>query len=114
MSEQACFYRHTQAIERRIAKKLLDEILRRGYSISVYDSEEFTLKRSTSKGEIINALATTDEDTLRLRDSDGDIVGHFFLIWGNGEDLISDYSYKPETLDLIDSIFNAAYEAALN
>lgn len=110
MSEQACFYRHTQAIERRIAKKLIDELLRRGYSISVFDSEEFTLKRSTSRADIINALATTDSDTLRVRDSDGELIGHFILIWGNGEDLISDFSAKSETFDLMDSLFDFAAE----
>ena len=55
----------------------------------------FRSKQSTNAREIIDALATTGEDTLRLRDADGTAIGSFWLIYGNdpdGSELFSDYS----------------------
>lgn len=81
--------------ERTVARKLVRTLLGKGLSISVYDSEEWTVKQSTNGAEILNALATTDEDQLLVRDAEGDKVGWFYLVWGNdpsGEELIADHT----------------------
>lgn len=81
--------------ERTVARKLVRTLLGKGLSISVYDSEEWTVKQSTNEAEILNALATTDEDQLLVRDAEGDKVGWFYLVWGNdpsGEELIADHT----------------------
>lgn len=72
---------------------LIDAILAKGAMISVNDGEEWTVKGSTDKGEIIRALFTTDGDTIRARDAEKNKLGDFYLIYGNsGEEVIGDYS----------------------
>jgi hypothetical protein len=81
--------------ERKFARKLINAMLESGYTVSVNDGEEWTVKKSTSTTEIINALCTTGEDYVRARYKDGTVVGTFTLIWGNDEDgseLIADHS----------------------
>lgn len=79
-------------IEAKIARKLLIEALAKGYTISVYDGGEWTVKRETSVTVVMHALGTTDGDQLRFRCAFGAYVGTVALIYGNGVDLISDYT----------------------
>ena len=79
--------------EANIARKLVKLALERGYSVSVNDGEEWTLHHSRKLQTILDAMATTDCDVLQLTEYPnprGDIVGWVWLVWGNGEDLISD------------------------
>lgn len=95
------FNDYTTAGERNVARRLIRAALNAGYTISVNDGEEWTVKRSTSSKAIKDALATTGEDTLRLHAADPSKTvgwhnaGSFDLIWGNAEDgseLIADYT----------------------
>ena len=87
--------------EKRIATALVTHALDRGYRISVNDGEDWPVKRSADKAEIMAALFSTDEDTIVLRSSAGEKVGWFRLIYGNdGWDVVSDYSANP-TCDAI-------------
>jgi hypothetical protein len=99
---------YATAGEARAARKLVKAALAAGYTISVNDGEEWTVKRSTSAKAIIDALATTDSDRLLLRDpADGEAIGSFWLIYGNdpsGDELISDHSDN--------NVCNALYRAA--
>jgi hypothetical protein len=81
-----------ETIELPKARKLIRAALKAGYSVSVYDGEEWPLKRSTSQTEIFAAIASTDCDVLRFRTTAGEVVGSVTLIWGNEDDVISDYS----------------------
>jgi hypothetical protein len=83
-----------KTLEKRIANKLIKAILERGYSISVNDGEETTLKFSKEPRKIATALFTTDEDYLLVYDDNNDRVGWVLLIGGNGSDLISDWNGK--------------------
>jgi hypothetical protein len=76
-------------IERRIASRLIETILKDGLNISVQDGEETTVSRSKDKAAIIAALATTDLDRLTVW-SGAEKVGCIWLVWGNEDDLISD------------------------
>ncbi len=76
-----------QAVAEFVAIALAD-----GYAVSVYDGEETTVTRSKDRQAIINALFTTDSDTLKLRSDDGKITASFQFIYGNGVDVLSDYS----------------------
>ena len=78
--------------EARIARKIVKDALANGWTVSVNDGEEWTVKRSADSRAILAALCSTDSDILRLRDEAGDRVGDIMLIWGNDEDLISDHS----------------------
>ncbi len=88
------------ATERRIASKLVERILAKGYVISVFEGEQWCLSRSSDKAHIFAALASTDSDTLRIRTVDGAPVGSIVLIWGNEDDLISDASDSEEIEEL--------------
>jgi len=87
--------------EARIARKLVSAALAAGYAISVNDGEEWTVKRSTSRATILDALASTGEDTLRISAVDPSktigwhSAGSFYLVWGNADDgseLIADHT----------------------
>ncbi|MCZ8104011.1 MAG: hypothetical protein O9972_39720 [Burkholderiales bacterium] len=89
--------------ERRMAVALVDRALRDGYSVSVHDSEEWTVKRERDRAVILGALATTGDDKIALVDKDGVSVGWFWLIYGNsGWDVVSDHSANP----ICDAIWN--------
>lgn len=80
--------------ERRMALALVTECIKRGFLISVSDGGEWVVKRSTDKEAVMLSLASTDSDTILIRDTDGDkVLGRFWLIYGNdGYDVVSDYS----------------------
>lgn len=93
-------------VERTIAAKLLDLGLAKGYSVSVYDGEEWTLNKSKDRAAIIEAMATTDDDRLAFFDGESGLrIGWVWLIYGNEEDLISDYT-DSETMDALVSEVN--------
>ena len=88
-------------IEARIIRTLINRALSRGYSISVYDGEEFTVKRSRDAAEVFAALDTTGQDALVLRDADGRKVGTVSLVYNGDDTVIADHTDNAETADLI-------------
>jgi hypothetical protein len=95
------FNDYTTQGERAVARRLIKAALAAGYTISVDDGEEITVKRSSKLKAITDALATTGEDTLQLYAADPSKTvgwhgaGRFYLVWGNAEDgseLISDHT----------------------
>lgn len=102
-----------QDIEHRIASKFVTLALKAGLSISVFDSEETVLKNSRNKAAIMGAMFSTDDDTLVLHKG-GEHIGSVWFIWGNGEDCISDWSWRrgDEAAEkLIDRLATEAYES---
>ena len=92
--------------EARIARRLISEIMAEGYSISVFDGEETTLKQSRDFSQILAAMGTTGSDVILARDKAGDCVARFLLMYGNAEDgseLFADYSAN----DIAEGIYNA-------
>jgi hypothetical protein len=97
--------------ERPVLSALIKAHLDRGHTLSIWDSEEWVVKRSTDAALIRSQLGHTGEDFIRVRDSDGNALGGWSLIYNNGskEDpmvVISDYSYSDETAELFDTICN--------
>lgn len=83
--------------EARVARKLVRAALDSGFALSVWDSEEWTVKRSRNRDEVLAALATTGQDSIRLHAED--FTWTIVLIFGNdpsGEELIADYSAKSD------------------
>jgi len=79
--------------EGRICSRLVKHALASGYTVSVHDSEEWTVIKSTSYREIMEALFTTDQETLLFRDKDGNRLGTVLLVYGNdGYDVMADMS----------------------
>jgi hypothetical protein len=89
-------------LERLIIDHLVADLLAKGALLGVNDGEETTLKHSADPVAIKAAMFTTDEDWLLVWPA-GDHhqrsnTGWVRLIYGNGEDLISDYSTNLEAL----------------
>lgn len=85
------------APEARIVEKLVDDLLAAGLNLSVYDGEEWPLRNSTDKDAIWAALASTDRDEIVVSNPKNEQglwprLGWIILIWGNDQDVISDYS----------------------
>lgn len=79
--------------EGRICSKLIKHGLASGYSISVFDSEEWSVTKSTSYTEIMEVMFCTDSDVVVFYDAEGNRIGNVALIYGNdGYDVISDWS----------------------
>lgn len=87
-----------QEVERKVIKALVDESLKAGYLISVYDGEEMVVKKSDQADAIMNAIMSTDEDTLLYyKPGQNTRSGWVKLIYGNdGYDVISDYTISLE------------------
>ena len=100
--------KYTTPGEARVARKLVKALLARELSVSVYDGEEWTVKKSRSYRAIVDALATTGEDMLRVYAPTADRLGSFVLIYGNdpsGEELIADHTDNA----FCDSVYRAVY-----
>ena len=101
-------------IERKIVSRIVKDALAKGYTVSVYDGEEYALKYGTAYKKIMDACFSTDIDTLvfHLKNDaiaeDSPLKDKFFrigfvqLVYGNcGYDVISDYTYTPAMEDLL-------------
>lgn len=89
---QPCFMRYTTPTERRITRALINGAIQRGWSVSVYDGEEWTLRNVCALKTVTDALATTGSDVLHFTKPNMTGAGQVVLIWGNDEDVISDHS----------------------
>lgn len=86
-----------QELEKRIARRCILDLIEAGYTVSVYDGEEVTVKCSTKGTEILAAMMTTDEDYLFAMDANGKREGWVRFIYGNsGWDVINDYTVNLE------------------
>lgn len=87
---------HATDGERRVAERVVAHALASGCTLSVNDGEEWTVKQSRSAIEVLGALGTTGEDTIRLRNgASGERLGSVYLVWGNaadGSELIADHT----------------------
>lgn len=88
--------------EAKIIRPIVQRGLDDGCTVSVFDGEEWTVKKSTDRDRIMAALGTTDEDTIRFRDAGGDIVGSVYLVYGNAPDeVVSDCTDNARTLAIV-------------
>ena len=101
--------------EHRIVSAIVKKALSLDYKISLFDSidseGEWTVKRSTSYKEVMDAIASTGGDVLKFRNSKDEVVGSVVLIYGNGNDgcyVISDNTAN----DKMDELLADANEVA--
>jgi hypothetical protein len=86
-------FQYVSASDADQATALVTLLLTNGNTISVNDGEEWVVKNSTDSGFIMESMASTEADTLKVRDADGNTLGTFYLVYGNGPDeLIADCS----------------------
>jgi hypothetical protein len=65
-------------------KHLVKYAISKGYTISVYDGEEWQVKRSVAYKEIVDAIESVEEAEMTIRDKQGDkeawvLIGAFGL-----------------------------------
>lgn len=91
---------------------LIRYTLAQGNTISVFDGEEWAVKRSTSYKDIKDAIDSVEESQLRIRDNKGNYLGWALIIDGVGfepDETVSDHSVN-EYFDK----WNAAYDATVS
>jgi hypothetical protein len=81
---------HLSHIEKNIIKLVIEGALRRNWVISVYDGEEWPLKRARDAAAILKETAATDETVYSFRDAEGTQLGRMYFVHGNDHDVISD------------------------
>jgi chlorite dismutase len=87
-------------------KHLIKYALAKGCTVSVWDGEEWQVKRSTSFKAINDAVESVEEAALRIRSAEGDVLVNSVTVSAFGledEETIVDYTVCP---------FMDAYEAA--
>ncbi len=89
---------HTHYIEKKICKRLINTIHKQGYKFDINDGEEDVIRHSRDKKAAFEALFSTDEDYIIVRNDEGQRLGSIWLIHGNGIDVISDYSTSLEPI----------------
>ena len=75
-------------------KSLVNAAIKAGYLVSVFDGEEFAVKRSANRKDIFAAIESVEEAQLRIRSSDGEYIG-WALVTAYGvadEETVVDYS----------------------
>lgn len=82
------------ATEYKIARRLIEQATDEGYTVTVDDGGAIALERSSDVNAILAVMGTTGSDTLFLYNADGTRIGSVWLVYGNGTDLVSDYSAK--------------------
>jgi hypothetical protein len=88
-----------QMIEKGIAKRVVRSAIEAGFTVSLYDGGEYTVKRSSKLSEIVGAMFTVDEESLEIRDSEGGLIGTVWMVYGNdGFDAINDFT-ATETME---------------
>lgn len=84
---------HNKEHERKEARALVHALLRTGAVVSVYDGEDWAIKKSRDRALILDSMGSTDADVLSARNAAGERLGTFCLIYGNGPgELIADHS----------------------
>lgn len=88
-------------VERDIITQVLRKALAKGYTVSLCDGEEYPLIRSTDMKAITAEIAATDQTYLIFRE-DGQQRGWIWLVHGNHEDVVSDYTDNQAMRELVE------------
>lgn len=73
-------------------RRLVRHLIAQGCTLSIWDGEMWSVKRSASFAELIAELGQCEFQQLRARAQDGEILGSFVLVYNNDGFPISDYS----------------------
>jgi hypothetical protein len=82
--------------ERQFVARYVRAAIQLGYSLSVFDGEEVTLRRSTDAAAILDAMFTVDHETLHVY-AGSKRLGWLFFVHGNEpEEVLNDYTASLE------------------
>jgi hypothetical protein len=92
-----CWIALLKGFKMKAYKHLVKFALKHGCTVSVWDGEEWQVKRSTGYKAIIEAIESVEEAALRLRDNQGLIIGSVSVSAFGLEDdeTITDYTINP-------------------
>ena len=80
---------------------LVKKALAKDLTVSVYDGEEWQVKRSQGYQAIKDGIESVDECQLRLRDKAGEIVGWALIIHDcEPDETVADHTYNPLMCEL--------------
>jgi len=108
---QALQLTECQDMERKIANKIIGVMLDSGYTITIDNGNDITIRQSSNKEDILAGMFLTDEDKILVSHKDGNSRGYIWLVYGNrGWDVIHNYSNSLEVIlnpvhDLVDTMF---------
>jgi cytochrome oxidase assembly protein ShyY1 len=87
-------------------KHLVKTALKDGNMISVWDGEEWQVKRSTKYTAIINAIESVEEAQIRIRSKDDNVLGWALIIPFGLEDdeTVADASYNEYMNNILDNV----------
>lgn len=110
------FPKHMDATEAKIANRLLTAILRHpDLLVRVFDGEEWSTDWTRDRAAIQRETAATDMtrySITRLADNGAARrLGSILLIHGNGEDVISDYSWNTK-VDAVEALLDEVCDYA--
>jgi hypothetical protein len=74
-----------QMIEKGIAKRVVRAAIAAGYTVSLWDGGDWTVKRSRKLSEVVGAMFTVDEERLDIRNSEGGLIGNVWFVYGNDD-----------------------------
>ena len=104
--------KHAHPIEREILQTLVNRITSFDCDISVWDGEEYSIRRSIVPEDILSAMSHTGIDCLQICDDgisekDNAYEGSITVIYGNEpENIIADYSSVEWLTTEIEAITN--------
>ena len=74
-------------------QQVIKHALAFGFSVSVWDGEEWQVKKSHDYQEVMEAIESVDIAEIRIRDKDGQVCGWAQIVNGLEEDCeVADYS----------------------
>jgi hypothetical protein len=92
-------------------KHLVKHTLARGFTVSVFDGEDWDVKRSNKYQTIIDSIESVEEAQIRIRDTDGNNVGWALVIPGlNDDETVADYTCT-DFMETWDTHYNSYEEA---
>ena len=86
MGTETSFSKYLKPSEQQTAARVVDDLLAAGYSLGVFDGEEITVKRSTDRQAILEAMGTTEEDYIKVYPMEPRrtaAIGWVRFVWGN-------------------------------
>lgn len=77
-------------------KNLIRYAISAGHFLSVHDGEEWSVKRSKKYADILAAIESVEECTIRIRSAAGEKIGSAFVTpFEEAEETVCDYSITP-------------------
>lgn len=87
--------------EKSVIRAAVRNGIKLGYTVSVYDGEAWAVRNSSSVKEVIEAIQSTDEDSIKFNKMGADgkrvSVGTIYAVYGNSAgEVIADHSESVE------------------